>query len=104
MNVKKCTVCDMEIDEDKCKKNRNICKECYNINRKKYNNNRKKRKNDDSMNNIEKPKIDKINNNNVSTYEIRANVVIGPKNVGKSCYKLKVIEKIDNKRPIHIIT
>ena len=55
------------------------------------------------MNNIEKPKIDRINNN-VSTYENRANVVIGPRNVGKTYYILKVLEKIGNQRPINIIT
>ena len=62
MNVKKCTVCNIKIDEDKCKKDRNICKNCYNINRKKYNNNEKKRKFDDSVKNIDKPKIDNVNN------------------------------------------
>ena len=56
------------------------------------------------MNNIEKPKIDKFNNNNVSTFENCANVVIGPTNVGKTYYILKVLEKKDNKRPINIIT
>ena len=55
------------------------------------------------MNTIEKPKIDKLNNN-VSTYENHRHVVIGPGNVGKTYYMLKVLEKIDNKRPIHIIT
>ena len=103
MNLKKCTVCNIEIDEDNCKKDRNICKNCYNINRKKYNNNEKKRKYDDSLNNIEKPKIDKINND-VSKYENHAYVVVGPRNVGKTYYMLKVFEKIGNKRPIHIIT
>ena len=48
--------------------------------------------------------MNKINNNNVSTYEIRANVVIGPRNVGKTYYMLKVLEKADNQRPIHIKT
>ena len=52
MVVKKCTVCNIEIDEDKCKKDRNICKNCYNINRKKYNSNEKKRKFDNSVNKI----------------------------------------------------
>ena len=57
------------------------------------------------MNNIKKPKIDNVNNKlNVSTYENRANVVIGPRNVGKTYYILKVLEKIVHKRPIHIIT
>ena len=55
------------------------------------------------MKNIEEPKIDNVNNN-VSTYENHRHVVIGPSNVGKTYYMLKVIEKIDNKRPIHIIT
>ena len=65
---------------------------------------KKKRKFDDSMNNIEKPKIVKTNNNNVSTYENCANVVIGLRNVGKTYYILKVLEKLGNKRPINIIT
>ena len=59
------------------------------------------------MNKIEKPKIDNVNNPNnniVSKFENRANVVIGQRNVGKTFYMLKVLEKIGNKRPIHIIT
>ena len=107
MDVKKCTVCDIKIDVDNCKKDRNICKNCYNMNRKKYNNKEKKRKFDDSVDKIEKPKIDNVNNNNndiVSTYENHRHVVIGPSNVGKTYYMLKILEKMDNKRPIHIIT
>ena len=53
------------------------------------------------------PNIENVNNNNngiVSTYENRANVVIGPRNVGKTFYMLKVLKKIGNQRPIHIIT
>ena len=102
MDVKKCTVCDIKIDVDNCKKDRNICKNCYNMNRKKYNNKEKKRKFDDSID-----KIDNVNNNNndiVSTYENHRHVVIGPSNVGKTYYMLKILEKIGNKRPIHIIT
>ena len=59
------------------------------------------------MKKIEKPRIDNNNNNNidiVSTYENHAYVVIGPRNVGETFYMLKVLEKIGNKRPIHIIT
>ena len=106
MNVKKCTVCGIKIDVDNCKKDRNICKNCYNMNRKKYNNKEKKRKFDDSVNKIEKPKIDIVNNKNniVSTYENHRHVVIGPSNVGKTYYMLKVLEKMDNQKPIHIIT
>ena len=103
MAVKNCTVCNIKVDEDNYKKDRNICKKCFNKNRKKYTINGKKRKTDDSMKNIEKPKIDNVNNN-VSTYENHRHVVIGPSNLGKTYYMLKILEKIDNKRPIHIIT
>ena len=59
---------------------------------KKYTINEKKRKTDDSVKNIEKPKIDNVNNN-VSTYENHRHVVIGPSNVGKTYYMLKILEK-----------
>ena len=105
MNVKKCTVCNIEIDEYNCKKDRNICKICYNINRKKYNNKEKKRKNNDSVNNIEKPKIGNVNNKiNDLTLENHRHVIIGPSNVGKTYYMLKILEKTGDQRPIHIIT
>ena len=105
MNVKKCTVCNIEIDEYNSKKDRNICKICYNINRKKYNNKEKKRKTDDSVNKIKKSKIDNVNNKfNDLTLENHRHVIIGPSNVGKTYYMLKILEKLDNKRPIHIIT
>ena len=58
------------------------------------------------MNKIEKPKIDNVNhanNNIVSKFDNRANVLIGPRNVGKTYNMLKVLEKIGDKRPIHII-
>ena len=76
------------------------------MNRKKYNNEEKKRKFDDSVNKIEKPKINNVNNENiiVSKYENHRHVVIGASNVGKTYYMLKVLEKIGSKRPIHIIT
>ena len=35
MDVKKRTVCNMKIEENKYKKDRNICKHCYIISRKK---------------------------------------------------------------------
>ena len=77
------------------KKDRTVCKTCYNKNKRKNNNI------------ILTPNIENVNNNNngaVSTYENRANVIIGPRNVGKTFYMLKILEKIGNKRPIHIIT
>ena len=102
MDVKKCTVCNIKIDEDNCKKDRNICKNCYNINKK--NILIKKRKVDNSVNKIKIDIVNNPNNNNVSTYENHRHVVIGPSNVGKTYYMLKILEKIGNKRPIHIIT
>ena len=69
------------------------------------------------MKNIEKPKTNNVNNkivlpekqkhnnnHNVSTYENHRHVVIGPSNVGKTYYMLKILEKTDNNRPTHIIT
>ena len=103
MDVKKCTVCNIMIDEDNCKKDRIICRNCYNTNRKKHTINEKKRKTDDSVRNIENPKTINVNNN-VSTYENHRHVNIGPSNVGKTFYMLKVLEKIGNKRPIQILT
>ena len=100
MDVKKCTVCNIKIDEDNCKKDRNICRNCYNINRKKYTINEKKRKTDDSVRNKENDNV----NNNVPTYENHRHVIIGPSNVGKTFYMLNVLEKLGNQRPIHIIT
>ena len=82
-------------------KDRTVCKSCYNKNTRKNNNN--------TIIQNQRPKIDKVDNNNdsypiVSTYENHAYVVIGPRNVGKTYYMLKILGKIGNKRPILIIT
>ena len=81
-------------------KKRNICRNFYKKNRKKYNSNEKKRKFDNSVNKI------KIDNGNifVSKFENHAYVVIGPRNVGKIFYMVRVLEKIGNKTLIHKIT
>ena len=92
----------MLIDENNYLKHRTICKKCHNEIRRKNNNNTITENEIDTT--PKQPKIDKIINNNVSTFENRANVNIGPRNVGKTYYMLKVLEKIGNKRPIHIIT
>ena len=92
-----CSVCNITIDENNYLKHKTVCKSCYNKNRRKNGSIEKK-----IDNTTQQPKIDKINN--VSTCENRANVIIGPRNVGKTFYMLKILEKIDNKRPIHIIT
>ena len=85
-----CSICKITIDENNYSKHRTICEKCHNENR---------RKNKNTL----PPNIENVNND-VSTYETRANVVIGPRNVGKTYYMLKVLEKIGNKRPIKIIT
>ena len=90
------------IDGNNYLKHRTICKRCHNENRRKNNNNTITENEIDTT--PKQPKIDKIINNIVSTFENRANVIIGPRNVGKTYYMLKVLEKIGDKRPIHIIT
>ena len=102
-----CTACNIMIDINNYKKYRTVCKTCYNKYRRKNNfNTLPPNKNNTSYQqpNIEKVDNNKDNNPNLSTYENRANVVIGPRNVGKTFYMLKVFEKIGNKRPFHIIT
>ena len=89
-----CSICKITIDENNYLKHRTICKKCHNENRRKNNN-------------TLPPNIENVNNNNndiVSTYENHRHVVIGPCNVGKTYYMLKVLEKKGNKRPIHKIT
>ena len=98
-----CSACtNIKIDENNYLKHRTICKKCYNENRRKNNINTITKNGIDIT--PQQPKIDKIINNNVSKFENRANVIIGPRNVGKTYYMLKVLEKIGNKRPIHIIS
>ena len=95
------------IDINNYKKDRTMCKTCYNINRRKNNfNNLPPNKINTSYQqpNIENIINNKDNNPNLPTYESRANVVIGPRNVGKTYYMLKVLEKIGDKRSINIIT
>ena len=77
-------------------RDRTVCKTCCNKNR-------RKNKNNPLIQN-QQPKIDKINNDNVPKYENHAHVVIVPRNVGKTYYMLKILEKTGGKRPIHIIT
>ena len=96
-----CSACNIKIDENNYLKHRTICKKCHNEKRRKNNINTITE--NEIATTPEQPKIDKINNK-VSTYEKRANVVIGPRNVGKTYYMLKKLGKIGNKRPIHIIT
>ena len=95
-----CSACNIKIDINNYKRDRTVCKHCYN---------KKKRKNNNEITtSYQQPKIENVNNKDsntfVSTHENHAYVVIGPRNVGKTYYMLKKLEKIGNKRPIHIIT
>ena len=91
------------IDEKKYLKHRTICKKKVKMKKRRKNNKNTITENETATT-PQQPKIDEINNNNVSTYENHAYVVIGPRNVGKIYYMLKIFEKIGNRRPIHIIT
>ena len=83
------------------KKDRTVFKSCYNIMRRKNNiNTLPPNKNNTSY---QQPNIENVNND-FSAYENHRHVVIGPSNVDKTNYMLKVLEKIGNRRPIHIIT
>ena len=85
-----CTACNIMIDINNYKKDRTVCKNCYNKNKRKNNNNT-----------LPPIKINENVDNNDSKYENRANVIIGPRNIGKTYYMLKVL---GDQRPIHIIT
>ena len=111
---RKCSACDIMIDINNYKKDGTVCKSCYNINKRKNNNNTPtlnkintsyQQPNIENVNNKKKLKINnnKHNNPNLSTYENCANVVFAPRNVVKTYYMLKVLEKISNQRPINII-
>ena len=96
-----CSACNILIDINNYEKDRTIFKTCYNINKRKNNINiLPPNKNNTSY---QQPNIENVNKN-VSTCENHRHVVIGPSNVGKAYYMLKILEKIDNKRTIHIIT
>ena len=90
------------IDINNYKKDRTVCKTCYNINKRKNNNNTptlnkiKTSYQQPIIENVKSKKNLKIKNNkdinpNISAYENRANVVIGPRNVGKTYYMLKIL-------------
>ena len=90
-----CSACKIKIDENNYKKDRTVCKKCYN---------KKKRKNEyntsiheTKITNVNNKKQKQDNNPNVSTYEKHRHVIIGPSNVGKTFYMLKVLEKIGSK-------
>ena len=86
-----CSACNIRIDENIYLKHRTICKKFHNENKRKNNINTKNENQIDTT--PQQPNIDKINNNNDPTFENHACVVIGPRNVAKTYYILKVLEK-----------
>ena len=107
-----CIECKQELDENNFyKKVKNKCKGCLNkkleckvcgkLFTKKWLTTHIERE-QPPKSNVSKPN----NNNNTiikndSTLENHRHVVIGPSNVGKTYYMLKVLEKIGGQRPIH---
>ena len=81
-----CTACNIMIDINNYKKDRTVCKSCYNKN---------KRKN--KIDTLPPNKnIENVNNKD-SKFENHRHVIIGPSNVGKTYYMLKILAKIDKK-------
>ena len=96
-----CNTGNIEIDENNYLKDRTVCKTCYNkIIRKNNFNTLPPNKNKTSY---QQPNFENVNNK-LSEFENHRHVIIGPSNVGKTYYMLKVLEKIGCQRPIHIIT
>ena len=96
MDVKKCTVCNIKIDEDNYKRDRNICRSCYNTNRKKYNNNNKEKT--QVVNSVNKKKtkvVGSVNGNNRT-------LIIGFSNCGKTYLMNHILHQ--KHEPIFIIT
>ena len=101
------TACNIMIDINIYKTDRTLCKTCYNKNKRRNNINTLPPKKINTS--YKQPNIGNVNNNkgnnaNVLTYENHRHVIIGQSKVSKTFYMPKVLEKIGNKRPIHIIT
>ena len=93
-----CNACNINIDKINYLKYKTVRKSCYNENRRK--NNRNTIIGDEICTELQQPKVDEINNNNVnnpsvSTNENHRHVIVGPSNAGKKkYYMLKVLEKL----------
>ena len=96
-----CTACKIMIDVNNYKKDRTVCKSCYNISKRKNNNVTLPTNKINTS--YQQPNVENVNKKD-SNFENHRHVIIGPSNVGKTYYMLKVLEKIGNKGPIHIIT
>ena len=99
-----CNTCNKEKDKNNYYlKDGTVWKRCYNKNGRKNNINTLIQNQEPKTENVNNNK-NNVNNPNVLTYENHAYVVIGPRNLGKIYHMLKKLEKIGNKRPIHLIT
>ena len=79
------------IDINIYKKDRTVCKTCYNKNKRKNNNDTLPTKKINTS--YQQPNVENVNNK-VSKYENHRHVVVGPSNVEKTYYMLKVLAKI----------
>ena len=89
---KNCSACNIKLDINNYKKDRNFCRECYN---------KKKRKNNLVQNEItisHQPKIEDGNNNSNNR-----TLLVGPSFSGKTYLMLKILSRISD-RDIFIIT
>ena len=116
-----CFECGKNLDESNFYKNvKNKCKNCLNkklkcqvcseLFTKKWLTNHIEREHQPSESNVDNnnttilpKKTKQCQQPNAPTYENHAYVIIGPRNVAKTYYMLKVLEKTGNKRPLHII-
>ena len=99
MYVKKCTVCNIKIDEDNYKKDRSICKNCYKINRKKLKSNKKEKTQD--VNSVNKTNNNKKKRKLVESLNNRT-LIIGFSNCGKTYLMNHIL--FQKQEPIFIIT
>ena len=87
---KNCSACNIKLDIDNYKNDRNVCRDCYN---------KKKRKHNLVQNEIfisHQPKIENDNNNNRT-------LLVGPSFSGKTSLMLQILSRISD-RDIYIIT
>ena len=96
---KNCSACNINEDKDNYKKVRDIWKNSYKR--------KKKRLLILSQRGPERKFQLPINKSMITKLlfqHLKATAIIGPSNVGKTFYMLKILERIDKKRPTHTIT
>ena len=91
-----CATFNINLDKSIFSKHRTVCKSCYNKNRRRNNDNNIFQ--NEIITSRQQPKVEKINKNNVNNAIVPANenhphIVFGLRNVGKTYYMLKILEK-----------